>query len=212
MERHPADVHGEAVGRDVRGGCCGPAGRGCPVLLLRGPGPSGAVGGPLPPAGDRSLKQLGQGVDVNLRHLQSLVLGQLLVVVERRDDAPQLVERVVQPVHAPPLARVRGHAPLLLDPVDWLRGRSSLPGGRVGLGSDRGAFEPAQIPDLERGRGGALGRFPITGRTGMRLGVWRAVIWGGKKDNIVMKLTRSDLKSCIFFTPPRRRHNNKTQN
>lgn len=156
--------------------------RSCVFLLWRAV-TAGSVGTAAAAAagGDWTLEQLSQSVDVNLRHLQRFVLGQLLVVVKRRDDAAQLVKRVVQPVHAPPLARVGSHAPLLLDPVDWFGGRGSLSRGCVDLGSGDGAFQTAQVSDFERRRGRALGGFPVAGRTGMRLGVWRAIIWKKKK-------------------------------
>lgn len=141
MERHPAEVDGYTVGRDMRSGR-GPTGwrgrRSSVLLLWRAVG-AGAVG-TAAVVGNWTLEQLGQSVDVNLRHLQSFILRQLFVVVERRDDAAQLVKRVVQPVHTPPLARVGSHAPLLLDPVDWFGGRGSLSRGGVGFGSGDGAF------------------------------------------------------------------------
>lgn len=122
------------------------------------------------------MEQLGQCVDVNLRHLQSLVFGKLLVVVERRDDAAQLVERVVEPVHAPPFARVGRHSPLLLDTVDWFAGRGPLPLGRVRLGPADRAFEAAQVPDFERRRGGVLCGFSEAGRAGMSGGIRGATL------------------------------------
>lgn len=72
------------------------------------------------------LEKLGQGVDVDLGHLQGLVLGQLLVVVEGRDNVAQLVEGVVQPVHPAPLPGVGRQPPLLLHPVHLFAGRGTL--------------------------------------------------------------------------------------
>lgn len=124
------------------------------------------------------MEQLGQRVDVNLRHLQSLVFGKLLVVVERRDDAAQLVERVVEPVHASPFARVGCHSPLLLDAVDWFAGRGPLSLGRVRLEPADRAFQAAQVPDFERrrGGGGVLCGFSVAGRAGMSGGIRGATL------------------------------------
>lgn len=73
-----------------------------------------------------SLQQLRQGVDVDLGHLQGLIFGQLLVVVEGRDNVAQLVEGVVQPVHPAPLPCVCCQSPLLLYPIHLFAGRGSL--------------------------------------------------------------------------------------
>uniref|UniRef100_A0A3B3BQZ0 IRS-type PTB domain-containing protein n=1 Tax=Oryzias melastigma TaxID=30732 RepID=A0A3B3BQZ0_ORYME len=59
-------------------------------------------------------QQLRQLRDVNLRHLQGVILGQLFLVFQRWNDAPQLVEGFVQAVHPPPLPRVCRHAPVSL--------------------------------------------------------------------------------------------------
>lgn len=74
---------------------------------------------------------------------------------------------MVETVHPPSLARVGGHAPLLLDPVGRFAGRGSLSEGRLVCGSGDRTFQTAQVSDFERGRGGALGRFSVAGRAGM---------------------------------------------
>lgn len=63
---------------------------------------------------DHAGQQLRQLRDVNLRHLEGVVLGQLLLVFQGRDDAAQLVESFVQPVHPPPLPGVGRDAPVPL--------------------------------------------------------------------------------------------------
>lgn len=90
------------------------------------------------------LKQLGQGVDVDLGHLQGLVLGQLLVVVEGRDNVAQLVEGVVQPVHPASLPRVGRQPPLLLYPVHLFAGRGALAAANQ-LVYHHPAFQLAQL-------------------------------------------------------------------
>lgn len=95
------------------------------VLLLQGGGLWSPQGVDQAPPGERRRRspalllhhagqQLGQLGDVDLRHLQRVVLGQLLLVLQRRDDAPQLVEGLVQAVHPPALPGVGGHAPVPL--------------------------------------------------------------------------------------------------
>ena len=59
----------------------------------------------------QELRQLG---DVDLRHLEGVILGQLPLVFQGGDDAPQLVERLVQAVHPPPLPGVGRDAPVSL--------------------------------------------------------------------------------------------------
>jgi len=73
----------------------------------------------------RRLEQLGHEADVRDGQPERLDPGQALLVRERGHLAPQLVERLVQVVHAPALAyvgraplRQRGHAP-----TDFLRRR-----------------------------------------------------------------------------------------
>lgn len=52
------------------------------------------------------LKQLGQGVDVDLGHLQGLVLGQLFILAPLGYHPAQAVEGRVETLHAAALARV----------------------------------------------------------------------------------------------------------
>lgn len=61
------------------------------------------------------LQKVAQGCYVALCHLQGLELAELVVGAEARHDLAQLVEGVVQAVHATPFARVRGEAPALQD-------------------------------------------------------------------------------------------------
>lgn len=116
------------------------------------------------------MEQLGQRVDINLRHLQSLIFGEFLVVVQSRNNAAQLVKRVVEAVHPPPLSGVGRDASLFLDPVYGFAGRGSLSSGCLLFRPGDSAFEAAQVPDFERGRGGSLGRLSVAGRAGMTRG------------------------------------------
>lgn len=113
------------------------------------------------------MEKLGEGVDVNLRHLQSFILRELLVVVKRWDDAAQLIKRMVEPVHSPSLTRVGGHSPLPLNPIDRLVGGGSLSHGGLLFGPGEGAFKATQLPDFERRRREALGRFSVALWAGM---------------------------------------------
>lgn len=54
------------------------------------------------------LKQLSQGSNVRLCHLESFVLAQLPVVAQVGDVLPQAVEGVVEAVHPLPLPSVSG--------------------------------------------------------------------------------------------------------
>ena len=62
---------------------------------------------------NKLLEQLAQGRDVTLRHLQRFVLGKLAIVAQRRHNIPELIERRVQVVHAPPFAGIGRQAALL---------------------------------------------------------------------------------------------------
>ena len=98
------------------------------------------------------LKQLGQGVDVDLGHLQGLVLGQLLVVVEGRDNVAKLVEGVIQPVHPASLPGVGRQPPLLLHAVHLFAGRGAL-AAAAQLVYHHPAFQLAQLfPHFHRSR------------------------------------------------------------
>lgn len=59
-------------------------------------------------------QELRQLSDVNLRHLESVILGQLSLVFQGRNDAPQFVKRFIQTVHSPPLPSVGCDAPVPL--------------------------------------------------------------------------------------------------
>lgn len=59
------------------------------------------------------LQQVAQGPNVRLCHLQRLELGQFVFLANRRHHIAQLIERLVQPVHATSLACV-GRQPSLL--------------------------------------------------------------------------------------------------
>ena len=60
----------------------------------------------------RGAEQVEQGVDVGLRELQRVVLGESAAVSDERHDGAQLVVRGVQRRHATPLSRVRHHPSL----------------------------------------------------------------------------------------------------
>lgn len=56
------------------------------------------------------LEQLAEGGDVNLRHLESLGFGELLVALQVGDDAPEPVKGDVEPQHPSPLSGVGSEA------------------------------------------------------------------------------------------------------
>lgn len=56
------------------------------------------------------LEQLAEGGDVNLRHLESLGFGELLVALQVWDDAPQTVKGDVESQHPSPLSGVGSEA------------------------------------------------------------------------------------------------------
>ena len=78
--------------------------------------PGGLVGRAWTPAlrVNHTRQELRQLSDVDLRHLEGVILGQLPLVFQGGDDAPQLVERLVQAVHPPPLPGVGCDAPVSL--------------------------------------------------------------------------------------------------
>lgn len=81
--------------------------------LLRGwSGPRG-----MRRAARRLLKELAEGGDVDLSHLERLGLGQLLVALQVRDDAPQTVEGDVEAEHPSPLPGVGCEAATPLRPL-----------------------------------------------------------------------------------------------
>lgn len=63
------------------------------------------------------LEQLAERGDINLRHLERLGLGQLLVALQVGDDAPQPVEGNIEPEHPPPLTGVGSEASPSLRPL-----------------------------------------------------------------------------------------------
>lgn len=63
------------------------------------------------------LEQLAEGGDIDLRHLQRLGLGQLLVALQVRDNAPEPVEGDVEAEHPLPLPRVGSEASPSLRPL-----------------------------------------------------------------------------------------------
>jgi len=79
-----------------------------------------------------------QGHDVRLGHLERFVFGQLALVVGGRHDAPEPVERLVQAVHAAPLARVRRQPPAL-----------PVAGRRVGLCTSAAAATETDVAAAE---------------------------------------------------------------
>jgi len=94
----------------------------------------------------RGLEQLGHETDVGDGQPERLDSGQALLVRERRRLAPQLVERLVQVVHAPALAYV-GRAPLRQrghPPPDLLRRR----GHRRLLRTTASVSAPAQTREI----------------------------------------------------------------
>lgn len=94
----------------------------------------------------------GQSHDVAQRHLQGLVLGQLLVVIEGRDNIAKLVEGVIQPVHPASLPGVGRQPPLLLHPVHLFAGRGAL-AAAAQLVYHHPAFQLAQLfPHFYRSR------------------------------------------------------------
>lgn len=74
--------------------------------------------------GTRSVKEIVEGGDVALGHLQGLVFGELLLAAEAGQHGAQLVERVVQAEHAAPFARVRRQPALLHH--HWVRAAPPL--------------------------------------------------------------------------------------
>lgn len=74
-----------------------------------GRGGGGGGGG----VGVGPVDEVGEGADVGLRHLQRLILGQLVIAAQIGDDLAQPLERVVEAVHAAPLACVGGDPPPL---------------------------------------------------------------------------------------------------
>lgn len=70
-----------------------------------------------PAAAGTLLEQLAEGGDIDLRHLQRLRLGQLLVALQVWDDAPEAVEGDVEAEHPLPLPRVGSEASASLRPL-----------------------------------------------------------------------------------------------
>lgn len=66
-----------------------------------------------------SLQEFAQGRDVRLRHLQSLVLGQLPVFTNGWNNVPKTIEREVQTLHPPAFPCICRHPPLLDDNWGW---------------------------------------------------------------------------------------------
>lgn len=58
------------------------------------------------------VQQIVQRCDVSLCHLKSLVLGQLSILPQLRQERPQPIERLVQILHPASLPRIGGQPPL----------------------------------------------------------------------------------------------------
>lgn len=86
-------------------------------MRTRGPPRAALPGGSRQAAGALLLEQLAERSDVNLRHLQRLGLGQLLVTLQVRDDAPEPVEGDVEAQHPLPLPCVGSESAPSLGPL-----------------------------------------------------------------------------------------------
>lgn len=100
----------------------------------------------------RGLDELGQRRDVGLRHLQGVVLRELLIVAQLREDGPKTVEGLVEVVHPAALAGVGGEAALLPHAVRHLAARPLLPGAAPHAAA--GAGGPGRLGGGRRGGGG----------------------------------------------------------